>query len=118
MSPPPPSDADGDREVATAEFPDLAASEPAEQARGELDLLADVPLEVTVELGRVRLTVHDLLALQPGSVVELDRVAGAPVDVLVNGSRIARGEVVVIDEELGVRLTEILSHTALGTVSR
>lgn len=74
----------------------------------DLDLLADVDLAVTVELGRVRLSVRDLLRLTDGSVVELDRVVGAPVDVLVNGRLVARGDVVVVDDELGVRITELL----------
>jgi flagellar motor switch protein FliN/FliY len=63
---------------------------------------------VTAELGRTRMTVRELLALTPGSVVELDRMAGSPVDVLVNGTLVARGEVVVIDEEFGVRISEII----------
>jgi flagellar motor switch protein FliN/FliY len=63
---------------------------------------------VTAELGRTRMTVKELLALTPGSVVELDRMAGSPVDVLVNGTLVARGEVVVIDEEFGVRISEII----------
>ena len=74
-----------------------------------LDLLADVEMGVTAELGRTRMTVRDLLALSPGSVVELDRVAGSPVDLLVNGTLIARGEVVVVDDEFGVRITEIVA---------
>jgi flagellar motor switch protein FliN/FliY len=63
---------------------------------------------VTAELGRTRMTVRDLLGLTPGAVVELDRAAGSPVDVLVNGTLIARGEVVVIDEEYGIRISEIV----------
>jgi len=73
-----------------------------------LDLLHDVEMGVTAELGRTRMTVRDLLSLTPGSVVELDRAAGSPVDVLVNGTLIARGEVVVIDEEFGIRISEII----------
>lgn len=73
-----------------------------------LDLLRDVELGVTAELGRRRMVVRDLLALTPGTVIELDRAAGAPIDVLVNGTLIARGEVVVIDEEFGIRITEIV----------
>ena len=73
-----------------------------------LDLLHDVQMGVTAELGRTRMTVRDLLALTPGSVVELDRAAGSPIDVLVNGTLIARGEVVVIDEEFGIRIVEII----------
>jgi flagellar motor switch protein FliN/FliY len=76
-------------------------------APGPLELLNDVEMEVTVELGRTTMPIRELLALQPGTVVEIDRAAGAPIDVLVNGRRIASGEVVVIDEEFGVRITEI-----------
>ncbi|NLC58281.1 MAG: flagellar motor switch protein FliN [Armatimonadetes bacterium] len=73
-----------------------------------IDLLMDVPLQVTVELGRTRLSVREVLGLGTGSVVELDRFAGEPIDLLVNDRLIARGEVVVIDESFGVRVTEIV----------
>jgi flagellar motor switch protein FliN/FliY len=76
-----------------------------------LDLLHGVEMEVTVELGRTRLTVRDLLSLRAGSVIELDRAAGSPADVLVNGRLIARGEVVVIEENFGIRITEILASS-------
>ena len=78
-------------------------------AAGPLSLLQDVDMEVTVELGRTNMPIRELLALQPGMVVEIDRAASAPIDVLVNGRRIARGEVVVIDEEFGIRITEIVT---------
>ena len=74
-----------------------------------LDLLLDIPLDVTVELGRVRMLIKDVLDLASGSIIELDRVAGEPVDLLVNGRLIARGEVVVIEDNFGIRLTEIVS---------
>lgn len=74
-----------------------------------IDLLLDVPLQVTVELGRTKRPIKDVLALGPGSVLELDKLAGEPVDVLVNGQLVARGEVVVIDENFGVRITDIIS---------
>jgi flagellar motor switch protein FliN/FliY len=74
-----------------------------------LELLMDVPLQVTVELGRTQKLVKEVLALGPGSVVELDKLAGEPVDILVNERPIAKGEVVVIDENFGIRVTEILS---------
>jgi flagellar motor switch protein FliN len=90
--------------VAYADLGPGAAPGPA----ADLDLLADVDLGVTVELGRVRLRLQDVLRLAEGSVVELGRPATAPVDILVNGRIIARGEVVVIDEELGVRITELV----------
>jgi flagellar motor switch protein FliN len=92
----------------THEFEPLVAREPDTSAARPLDLLADVEMQVTAELGRTRMTVRDLLSLTPGSVVELDRLAGSPVDVLVNGTLVARGEVVVIDEEFGVRISEII----------
>ncbi len=69
----------------------------------------DVPLQITVELGRTRKLIRDILELTPGSVVELDKLAGEPVDILVNGKLIAKGEVVVIDENFGVRITDIIS---------
>jgi flagellar motor switch protein FliN len=74
-----------------------------------LEMLHDVVMELTAELGRTRMTVRDLLALQPGSVVELDRLAGSPADLLVNGRLIARGEVVVVDEDYALKITELLS---------
>lgn len=80
---------------------------PSAAAR-PLDLLHDVEMAVTVELGRTRMAVRDLLSLAPGAVVELDRAAGSPVDVLVNGKLIARGEVVVIDDDFGIRISEII----------
>jgi flagellar motor switch protein FliN/FliY len=77
---------------------------------GPIELLHEVEMGVTVELGRTRMLVRDILDLSPGSVVELDRAAGAPIDVLVNGTLIARGEVVVIDEEFGIRITEVIGY--------
>ncbi len=74
-----------------------------------LDLLHGVEMTVTVELGRTKMLLRDLLALQVGSIVELDRAAGGPVDVLINDTLLARGEVVVIDDEFGVRILDIVS---------
>ncbi|SHJ05870.1 flagellar motor switch phosphatase FliY [Lutispora thermophila] len=74
-----------------------------------IDLIMDVPLEITVELGRTKRLIKDILEFGPGTVVELDRLAGEPVDVIVNGKFIAKGEVVVIDESFGVRITDIVS---------
>ncbi|MDQ6523488.1 flagellar motor switch protein FliN [Nocardioides sp. LHD-245] len=84
---------------------------PSAPPRG-LELLQGVDMEVTVELGRTRMTVRDLLALTPGAVLELDRAAGSPADLLVNGRLVARGEVVVIDEDFGLRVTEIVDANA------
>ncbi|MEW6581944.1 MAG: flagellar motor switch protein FliN, partial [Actinomycetota bacterium] len=80
--------------------------------QGDIGLLLDVPLQVTVELGRTQLRIRNVLELVPGSIIELDRLSGEPVDVLVNGRQIARGEVVVIDEDFGVRITDIASRAA------
>lgn len=74
----------------------------------KIDLLRDVPLTVTAELGRARMMVKDILKLGVGSVVELQKLTGEPVDILVNGKIIARGEVVAIDENFGVRVTEVI----------
>jgi flagellar motor switch protein FliN/FliY len=95
-------------DVARHEFQPLGDGNPRGVATRPLTLLNDVNMEVIAELGRMRMTVRDLIALVPGSVIELDRAAGSPVDVLVNGSLLAHGEVVVIDEEFGVRVSEIV----------
>jgi flagellar motor switch protein FliN/FliY len=78
----------------------------------ELSRLHDVPVELAVEVGRTKMTIREALALGPGSIVTLNRLAGEPVDLLVNGKPIARGEVVVIDEEFGLRVTEVLAGGA------
>ncbi len=75
----------------------------------DVGALLDVPLDVTVELGRAQLSIRDFAALAPGSVVGLDKLAGEALDILVNGKLLARGEVVVIDDEFGVRITEIVT---------
>lgn len=82
-------------------------------ARG-LEMLHGVIMDVTVELGRTRMSVRELLALSPGTVLELDRAAGSPADLLVNGRLIARGEVVVVDEDFGLRVTEIVDDATAG----
>ena len=69
----------------------------------------DIPLEVTVELGRTRLLIRDIMDLSPGSIIELDKIAGEPVDLFANGMLVARGEVIVIDDNFGVRVTEIIT---------
>ena len=75
-----------------------------------LELLLDVPLDVSVELGRARVSIQDLLALGPGSVIELDKIAGEPLDILVNDRLVARGEAVVVNDKFGVRITDIVSQ--------
>ena len=91
------------------ELPELGAGTAAGETR-DLRLLADVQVELAVEIGRVKLPLRDLLSLAPGAVLELDRAADAPVDVLVNGCLVARGEVVVIDGEFGVRVTAVVER--------
>ena len=90
-------------------FPSLDQA-PAAPGTSDISLLLDVPLQVTVELGRTQMRIRNVLELMPGSIIELDKIAGEPVDVLVNGKQIARGEVVVIDEEFGVRITDVASQ--------
>jgi flagellar motor switch protein FliN/FliY len=106
LSPWPPADgggAGGGGGVATR-----GASAGPATPRG-LDMLHDVEMEVSAELGRTRMSVRELLSLSPGAIVELDRAAGSPADLLVNGRLIAKGEVVVVDENFGIRITEIVS---------
>ena len=79
--------------------------------RESIDLIMDVPLEITVELGRTKKLIKDILEFGPGTILELDKLAGEPVDILVNGKHIAKGEVVVIDESFGVRITDIISSS-------
>jgi flagellar motor switch protein FliN len=79
------------------------------EAAGDLAPVLDVPVEVAVEIGRTTMTIRETLAIVPGSIVSLDRMAGEPVDLLVNGRRIARGEVVAVDEEFGFRVTEVVA---------
>ena len=95
-------------ETTTAGPPEPAAAAGPVSAE-ELSRLHDVPVELAVEVGRTQMTIREALALGPGSIVTLNRLAGEPVDLLVNGKPIARGEVVVIDEEFGLRVTEVLA---------
>jgi flagellar motor switch protein FliN/FliY len=92
--------------------PPAAADGATVTARGAGDLrrLSAVPVDLTVEVGRTRMTVGDTLELRQGSIITLNRMAGEPVDLLVNGTPIARGEVVVIDEQFGLRVTEVLGE--------
>ena len=105
-------------EEATAEVPPPAAAPPpaaplSEAAKPDrkLDFILDIPLKVTVELGRTKMVVNELLNLGQGSVIELQKLAGEPLEVLVNNKLVARGEAVVVNEKFGVRLTDIISQT-------
>ena len=95
-----------------AELEDLNAEQPpitAEEKR-KLDTILDIPVTISMEVGRSKLSIRNLLQLNQGSVVELDRVAGEPLDVLVNGTLIAHGEVVVVNDKFGIRLTDVISQ--------
>lgn len=96
--------------VQPAAFSSFEAPSLNENEQRNLDLLMDIPLEVTVELGRTKRSIREILELGQGSIVELDKLAGEPVDILVNQRLIAKGEVVVIDENFGVRVTDIVSQ--------
>lgn len=93
-----------------AKFNELSEDKKTVASR-DVDFLLDIPLEITVELGRKKMLIKDLLQLSQGSVFELDKIAGEPMEVLVNNKLIARGEVVVVNEKFGVRLTDIVSPT-------
>ena len=90
-------------------FGDLS-TEPASGSGQNLELLLDVVVELSVEIGRARLTVEELMELRRGSVIELDKLAGEPADVLVNGKPIARGEIVLLDEKFGVKINDIVTR--------
>lgn len=90
-------------------FQPLTQDVPAPAAANNLDLILDIPVALNVELGRTKLAIRNLLQLAQGSVVELDGLAGEPMDVLVNGTLIAQGEVVVVNDKFGIRLTDIIS---------
>lgn len=94
--------------VTPVEFPDLSGTNPPSTGVPNLELVKDIPVVLTVELGRTDMVIQDILELTPGKVIELDRLAGEPLDILVNGTLLARGEVVVVDENFGVRLTSII----------
>ncbi|MFC3533722.1 flagellar motor switch protein FliN [Vogesella facilis] len=94
---------------ASALFPDFSAAGGAQSVPQNLDMILDIPVQLTVELGRTKIAIRNLLQLAQGSVVELDGLAGEPMDVLVNGCLIAQGEVVVVNDKFGIRLTDIIT---------
>ena len=100
-------------EAGEVSYEPLADATPAIDAAvdvpGDLDMVLDVPVELSVEIGRTTMTIRETLAIGPGAIVTLNKMTGEPVDLLVNGRRIARGEVVAIDEEFGLRVTQIVS---------
>jgi len=103
----------GEDEVEAAPLEELS-DEPApitEDERRKLDTIMDIPVTISMEVGRSQISIRNLLQLNQGSVVELDRVAGESLDVLVNGTLIAHGEVVVVNDKFGIRLTDVISQT-------
>jgi flagellar motor switch protein FliN len=90
-------------------FQPLVNNSVAEIVRGDIDRVLDIPVQLTAELGRARITIKNLLQLSQGSVVELDGMAGEPMDVFINGYLIAQGEVVVVNDKFGIRLTDIIT---------
>ena len=91
-------------------FRPLDEDNPHGEAR-DMDMIMDIPVRLSVELGRTRITIKQLLELTQGSVVELDGLAGEPMDILINGYLIAQGEVVVVDDKYGIRITEIITRS-------
>lgn len=121
-------DSDSDAAVAEQEFDDAPAEaaeetqavfrnidrnvprgRPKRQDELNLDVILDVPVTVAMEIGRTRISIRNLLQMNEGSVIELDRLAGEPMDLLVNGTLIAQGEVVVVNDKFGIRLTDVIS---------
>ena len=90
-------------------FPAFGDSEGKASMMNELDLILDIPVQISVELGRTRITIKNLLQLAHGSVVELDAMAGEPLSIFVNGTLIAKGETVVVNDKFGIRLTDIIT---------
>ena len=97
--------------VQTAELEELSEDKPVtEEEKRKLDAILDTPVTISMEVGRSQISIRNLLQLNQGSVVELERVAGEPLDVLVNGTLIAHGEVVVVNDKFGIRLTDVISQ--------
>ena len=96
------------KKVAAASFAELSPSSKV-QVESDLNMILDIPVQLTVELGRTKIPIKNILQLAQGSVVELDAMAGEPMDVLVNGYLIAQGEVVVVNDKFGIRLTDIVT---------
>jgi flagellar motor switch protein FliN/FliY len=90
-------------------FKDFSGTAPKTETHNDIDFILDIPVQLTVELGRTKIAIKNLLQLAQGSVVELDGLAGEPMDVLVNGCLIAQGEVVVVNDKFGIRLTDIIT---------
>lgn len=92
-----------------SEFDEPAVAPASQGNNPDLDVILDIPVSISMEVGRTSITIRNLLQLNQGSVIELDRLAGEPLDVLVNGTLIAHGEVVVVNEKFGIRMTDVIS---------
>ena len=102
---------EGGDDVQVAELDELTDDAPiTQEEKKKLDTILDMPVTLSMEVGRSQISIRNLLQLNQGSVVELDRVAGEPLDVLVNGTLIAHGEVVVVNDKFGIRLTDVISQ--------
>jgi flagellar motor switch protein FliN/FliY len=97
------------QQMTPAAFANFGSSAPSNGAGNDINMILDIPVQLTVELGRTRIPIKNILQLAQGSVVELDALAGEPMDVLVNGFLIAQGEVVVVNDKFGIRLTDIVT---------
>ena len=96
-------------EAEPAQLDEFTGGGPQYSGEENLDVILDIPVTISMEIGRTKISIRNLLQLNQGSVVELDRLAGEPMDVLVNGTLIAHGEVVVVNEKFGIRLTDVIS---------
>ncbi len=90
-------------------LPEFASGQASRQMKPDLEMILDIPVRLSMEVGNTRISIRDLLQLGQGSVIELDRLAGEPLDVLVNGTLIAHGEVVVVNDKFGIRMTDVIS---------
>lgn len=105
------ADADEQKEggAQALDLEEFEETQPGKAFNPDLDVILDIPVSISMEVGRTSITIRNLLQLNQGSVIELDRLAGEPLDVLVNGTLIAHGEVVVVNEKFGIRMTDVIS---------
>ena len=103
------AESDAAEQPEQATFDNLQSESPVSPSTENLDAILDIPVSLSVEIGQTRISIRNLLQLNQGSVVELDRLAGEPLDIMVNNTLIAHGEVVVVNEKYGIRLTDVIS---------
>lgn len=109
MSDEDPKTANGERAAEAEELPEFSGADAAAASSPDLDMILDIPVRLSMEVGNTQISIRNLLQLGQGSVIELDRLAGEPLDVLVNGTLIAHGEVVVVNDKFGIRMTDVIS---------